>query len=373
MKATAAALAAVMLAGSAASAQDGATLVEDESVFPFHGFLVSGYGSTGYSATFLDGVTPNQFSASLSPVFLFQIRDRFLFESELEFGFEEGVTETSLEYAEVLYALTNNVTVGVGKFLLPFNVFSERLHPSWINKMTAPPPTYGGHHGPPGPADPLLPILSDFGAQVRSSFDLGGWWYATAVGYVTQGPQLMAEEPDTAAEGHALPELAFGSSVEDNNEQKMVGGRVGIGLAPYVEVNVSGMTGAYDVAGRSFSALGVHAEMRHMGFELHGEYTRTLTELEPEIAGEPPENARRAGYFVQIERRFGAIEPVIRWSQILTGETEDEVVSEPGRQIGLGMAYWLTPSVALKAEYQVNREETEIGNDRFALQWAFGF
>ena len=110
-----------------------------------------------------------------------------------------------------------------------------------------------------------------------------------------------------------------------------------------------------------------------MGFELHGEYTRTLTKLEPEIAGEPPENARRAGYFVQIERRFGAIEPVIRWSQILTGETEDEVVSEPGRQIGLGMAYWLTPSVALKAEYQVNREETEIGNDRFALQWAFGF
>ena len=373
MRAIAGAMAAVLFLGPAATAQDGPTLVDEQSVFPFHGFLVSGYGSAGYDASFLDGATPNQFSASLSPVLLFQIRDRFLFESELEFEIEEGVTATSLEYAEVLYALSNNVTVGAGKFLLPFNVFSERLHPTWINKMTGPPAIYGGHHGTPGPADPLLPLLSDFGVQVRSAFDLGSWWYGTAVAYVTQGPQLMEEEPDTAADGHAIPELAFGSSVEDNNEQKLVGARVGLGFAPYFEVNLSGMTGAYDPDGRDFSALGVHLEVRHRGFELHGEYTRTATELEPEVPGEAAETARRSGYFVQLERRFGDVEPIIRWSQILAGKTEDATVTEPGHQIGLGLAFWLTPSVVLKGEYQVNREEIEIDNDRFALQWAFGF
>lgn len=380
MRKIAAAVACLMLFGSAASAQDGPTLVEDESVFPFHGFLVSGYGSTGYSAQFLESGTPNSFSASLSPVFLFQIRDRFLFESELEFGFEEGVTETSLEYAEILYALSNNFTVGVGKFLLPFNVFSERLHPSWINKLATPPPVYGGHHGAEGPADPMLPLLSDFGVQLRSSFDLGGWWYGTAIAYVTQGPQTEAVEDghaDTtvADPGHVdLPTLTFGSSIEDNNQQKMVGGRIGLGLAPYFEINLSGMTGPYDAAGRrGFSALGAHLEMRHRGFEMHGEYTRTFLELEPEAPGDAAETARRDGYFIQIERRFGDLEPIVRWTQILAGETDHEVVTDPGRQLGLGLAYWLAPSVVLKAEYQLNREEHESANDRLALQWAFGF
>lgn len=377
MKAIVAAVAASVLLASATSAQDGPTLVEDESVYPFHGFLVSGYGSTGYEVRFLDTGTPNEFSASLSPVFLFQIRDRFLFESELEFELEEGVTATALEYAEILYALSNSVTVGVGKFLLPFNIFSERMHPSWINKMPSAPPIYGGHHRGGGPADPLLPVLSDFGIQLRGSLDLGGWWYGTATAYVTQGPQEAVEEEHTepTEPDHAeLPELTFGSSAEDNNQNKMVGGRVGLGLAPYFEVNLSGMTGEYDPAGeRGLSALGVHLEMRHRGFELHGEYMHTSLELEPEAPGEPPETARRDGYFVQVERRFGNLEPIVRWAQILAGETEHEVVTDPGHQISLGLAYWLTPAVVLKAEYQINREEHGTGNDRLALQWAFGF
>lgn len=49
------------------------------------------------------------------------------------------------------------------------------------------------------------------------------------------------------------------------------------------------------------------------------------------------------------------------------------MATEPGRQLALGLAYWLTPAVVLKAEYDINREEHQTDNDRFALQWAFGF
>lgn len=35
---------------------------------------------------------------------LFQISDRFLFEAELEFELEEGITETGLEYAQIATA-----------------------------------------------------------------------------------------------------------------------------------------------------------------------------------------------------------------------------------------------------------------------------
>lgn len=308
----------LMILATSASAQDTLTSgLEADPVFPSHGFLVSGYGSAGYSARFLEDAKPNTFSASLSPVFLFQIRDRFLFESELEFEFEEGLTETSLEYAEILYALGNNFTVGVGKFLLPFNVFSERMHPTWINKLTAAPPTYGGHHAAGGPADPMLPVLADFGVQLRASFDLGGWWYGTAVAYVTQGPQLEVEEheeePEPGDEHVELPTLLFGSSVEDNNEQKMVGARIGLGFAPYLEINVSGMTGAYDETGSlDLSAIGTHLELRYSGMELHGEYTRTLLDIAPHEAGEEIETLARDAYFLQVARRFGDVEPVVR-------------------------------------------------------------
>ncbi len=115
----------------------------EEAVSPGHAFLVSGYGSASFRAVFAENSTPNNFAALIAPIFLFQASDRFLFEAELEFELEEGVTVTQLEYAEVLYGLTNNLKVGAGKFLLPFNAFTERVHPTWINKFVSPPPIYG--------------------------------------------------------------------------------------------------------------------------------------------------------------------------------------------------------------------------------------
>lgn len=353
-------------------ASQGNGLVTDPSLLPYHGFLVTGYGSTGYTATLLDGATPNSFTASLSPVFLFQIRDRFLFESELEFEFEDGGTAVGLEYAQIGYSLTNNITVGAGKFLLPFNVFSERLHPTWINKLASPPALYG-HHGGPGPTDAMLPVLSDIGAQLRSSFNLSGFWYLTATGYVTQGPQLEEAHEELPAEpGHAVPEIAFGNSVEDNNENKLLGGRIGIGVSPYFEVNVSGMTGAYDPSGSlDFDAVGVHVEGRRRGLEVHGELIRTTMALPPETVGGEIETLVRDGYTAQLGYRVGSFEPVVRWSRLFPGETEHEELVGPGRQLGVGLAYWMTPSLVAKAELLVNRGDNE--KERLAIQWAFGF
>lgn len=347
------------------------TALTDASILPYHGVLLTGYGSTGYAAKFMDGATPNSFTASVSPVLLFQIRDRFLFETELEFEFEDGGTAVGLEYAEIGYSLTNDVTVGVGKFLLPFNVFSERLHPTWVNKLASPPAVYG-HHGGPAPTDPMLPILSDIGVQVRSSFDLGRFGYLTAVGFVTQGPQLEEEADMPADPGHMVPELAFGSTVQDNNQNKMVGGRIGVGVAPYFEVNVSGMTGSYDPAGdQGFDALGVHVEGRRRGLEAHGELVRTSTELPPDTLTGAIETLTRTGYAAQLAYRLGSFEPVVRWSQLLPGKTEDEELVEAGRQLAVGLDYWMTPSLVLKAEFLVNRGENEY--ERLAFQWAFGF
>lgn len=344
--------------------------------FPGHGFMITGYGGASYQATFADGTTPNDFKATLNPVLLWQIGDQFLFESEIEFGLEEGQTETELEYAQIDYSLNDNLKLVAGKFLLPFNIFGERMHPTWINGFVSFPAIYGGHHGGSGPAPPLIPVLNDVGVQARSTFNVGRFGYLTAAAFVSQGPALEepgADEEPTEPHAHEIPEVVWGTNFEDNNQDKMIGGRVGVGVAPYFEVNLSALTAAYDPEGDlRFSAYGLHGEGRYRDFELHGEWIHTDQDVPDEDTGEV-NVLGRDGYWAQLSYRIRKWEPEVRWSQIFESDLEEETATPGGRQLALGVAYWLQPSLAVKAEYLINDEETEVDNDRLAVQWAFGF
>lgn len=365
--------------------------------FPRHGFVLTGYGAAGYSTVFAEDAQPNNFSALVAPVMLFQISDRFLFESEFEFELEEGVTRTRLEYAQVDLSLSNNLTFVGGKFLLPFNTFTERYHPTWINRFVSMPPLYGGHHGGSGPANSLLPVLSDVGAQLRGSFRLGQFGFLTASAFISQGPSPEAgheeEEESTEEGGHAQnttlrngddghhdeaaapASVAHGATFVDNNEDKMVGGRVGFGLAPYFEVNLSGMTAAYDSTGsQRYSALGAHVEGRYNAVTLHGEWTQTIQEVGAEAVREGDDTLSRSGYWLQGSYRYRKWEPLLRWSQIFDGNLGDEVIFPGGDQLALGLNYWIESSLFVKAEYLVNLGDGhEATSDQLALQLAFGF
>ena len=388
------------------AAQDPGDASDDaEQFFPRHGYLLTGYGAAGYTTVFAEGDNqPNNFSAILAPVMLFQISDRFLFESEFEFELEEGVTETQLEYAQVDLSLTNNLTLVAGKFLLPFVNFSERYHPTWINRFITMPAVYGGHHGQTGPTEALLPVLSDVGAQLRGSFPVGRFGFITAAAFVSQGPRTEREHEEeeeqhgeeeetpggaeaaasttavslSEGEDHeavSAPELVHGTTFTDNNEDKMLGGSVGFGLAPYFEVNVSGMTGAYDPAGDlRFSALGAHVEARHKNLMIHGELIRTIQEVPEDDVLEGDDTVSRAGYWIQTSYRWNRWEPLVRWSQLFDGGLGDETLFEAGRQLALGLDYWIEPSLFIKAEYTINIEDgPDVDNNRLALQIAFGF
>ncbi len=359
-----------------------------QAFFPRQGFLLTGYGGAGYNAVFADGNNPNNFSALFAPIMLFQISDRFLFEGEFEFEIEDGVTATDLEYAQVDVSLNNNFTLIAGKFLLPFSTFSERFHPSWINRLVSFPATYGAHGAAAPPFDPLLPIVKDIGVQLRGAFTTGPFSTITAEVFVTQGPTPAPEEEPAAApkavgadgvdEGPV--DLAFGNNSADNNQNKLVGGRVGYSIAPYFEVNVSGMTGAYDDTGDlQFSAMAVHLEARHRQFTVHSEIIQTWQEFLP-LAADPGkalanhiETLSRNGYWVQLAYRTGKWQPVVRWSQLFKGKVAGETVVEDGRQLALGIDYWFEPTLALKTEYLINDESVDIANNRLAIQLAFAF
>lgn len=334
-----------------------------QRVVPTNQLVITGYGTIGYNYRASDE-RENAFATSFNPVFLFQFQDRVLFEAELEFELEEGVTETGLEYAQVDILLADNLTLVGGKFLLPFGVFGERLHPTWINKFPTAPPLYGHHISQFG-AEPLLPVLADVGVMARGALAHEGHQIALNA-YVVQGP--AAEVP---ASGEA-PELEWPASSSDNNLNKTVGARLDLSLLPWAELNFSILNGDYDSEGiLDLTAFNLAGELHLNKLELRGEYLETRQEIET-LAGFP--TIKRSGWYAQASYRWKAWEPVLRWTQVFDTKLGGNQQSRGAWQVGLGLDYWFNPSIALMAGYELNRERgAELKNDRFVIHIAYGF
>lgn len=360
------------------------TAQEDQAIpthLPSHEFIVTGYGTAGWLA--VDEEEPNSFFASVSPLLLFQFGERYLFEAELEFQIEEGVTQTGLEYAQIDFFLNDNLTLVAGKFLVPLGVFGERLHPTWINRFATNPPIYG-HHG--GAFEPLLPIMADFGAMVRGAWAMGGGRSLIASAFVTQGPFAEAhgdEEPDSMEQVEPVAprhEFEFGEATDDLTDDKMVGGRVGWIIAPSFEVDVSGLTGEFNDEGSRLYALNGAAEFRRGGFELRGEVVGLWYEVDVEGEEPPPGEeahgevvtARTGGFYTQASRRLGRWEPLVRWTQAFDVSADGLDSTEGFQQLAVGLDYWFSPSIAIMAAYEANGLEADVA-DRFVIHWSFGF
>ena len=257
----------------------------------------------------------------------------------------------------------------------------------------------------------MLPVLSDIGVQLQGNFSVGRFNTLSAAVYITQGPTpgggAHAEEEEVHDEGDEhdeggeqdegghdiggqLVDLSFGGDVTDNNTNKMVGARIGYSVSPYLEVDLSGVTGMYNSVGDlRFTAFAVHAAARYGPFTLHGEFIQTRQDLmeieedhgegEGELKDEPEEKGHtdsltRNGYWVQAAYQWGKWEPVLRWSQLFEAEVEGTTLVESGRQFAVGLNYWIESSLALKVAYVLNEEGgLDVANNGVAVQLAFGF
>lgn len=178
-------------------------------------YMIRGYAD----ANFISGEGETSFgNARFVPLFIYKQSDRLLFEGELEFEIEDGEVEMAIEYANFYYQLSPNITVRMGKILVPFGTFFDRLHPSWINKMPTVPLGYG-HDG-------ILPT-SDLGIELRGAGFLGGMRTNYSL-YLTNGPRIEDGEDEAEEVGMIVPESDI-----DNNKNKAVGGR--FGLFPFAD------------------------------------------------------------------------------------------------------------------------------------------
>lgn len=342
--------------------------------------LLSGYGAIGYGID-TEGENPNDFSAGASLVPLVGIDDDLLFEGEIEFSLHDQSTLVSLEHASVHYLGFESLRLTAGKFHLPFGVWH---HTNWVNRMPSPPLLYEDAHGEP-PSEGLLPILFDLGGMAEWTLPFG--MMTSITGWVSQGPRAGVAHGHSDEEAHGgeepppegeeeeeslVPALAYGSNYEDNNGTKMFGARLRTMLPGGIMLAGSGYRAAYDeaadlnVTGYNLSVMWSPGDDFRPMFDFRGEMIWLDQEF---LHHDELEAVDHGGYYLQLSRRFDAVEPVVRWSALPEVEAGHDIFQESHRQLAVGVNYWLKPSSPLKIAYQWEPDYP----DRLVAEWALGF
>lgn len=357
-------------------------------------FMLRGYAHSGFEAVENDKgkYDMNFVGGSFAPIFMYKQSDKLFFEAELEGEYEGGVFELGLEYADINYVLNKYMMLRLGKFLLPFGTFGEKLHPAWINRLATLPLGFG--HGGIAPT-------SDIGVELRGAGYFGNlkWNYQL---YVINGPQLN----DGSVDPNEAGMLNF-NTINDNNNDKSIGARIGIfpfsnssleigfsGLtgkvgaqnSPYE--NTSAMLGAIDLSFvKNISQLGV--------IDIKGQINYSKVDnnsyLLPDTNLYYTFNNESYAYYAQISYRPAFVnnkviknfELVTRYSEMQTAKSS--LWGQNSNTLAFGLSYWFDWRTSLKIGYQIGnsvnnpnnmnsmKDKPNINSNIFYIHWAIGF
>ena len=366
----------------------------NETPLSIYGTLVGGYelfpDQRGAGRFFFEG---------FQPVFLLQLNDHILLETELEFGLEE----VEVGYAQMDYIVTDWLTVVAGRYLAPIGFFNERIHTAWINKLPDPPLMFRQV----SPGDFSLNGVQLRGAQylfdspVKLEYSL----------YAANGLRLPAEEELTALAN--LGELA--ETTTDINDAIAWGGRLGFWV-PEWGFNAGFSTffnRPYDdEAGPHINLWGFDFGFRKGNWDVRFEYANMYQRSPPlpgeeeagggaeeegegaEVPEEPaPLRIRRRGFYFQVAYRpldsahqvLRNTEFVFRFGRVrFRGIHPDDLelhefrspvdVPVDRNQYTFGINYYFYPSLVWRVAYQINQERgIDLNDNVFLTQLAWGF
>jgi hypothetical protein len=338
-------------------------------------FLLAGWAEGMFEAR---NGSVSTFSASLNPIFLWELTPKILFDGRLEIEPSGGGTNVNLVNAQISYLFNDYVALGVGEFFSPSNVFVERFEPQWINRLPDRP--IGVYHG-------VLPNIS-VGAQVRGGFPIGPTRVDYAL-YVSNGPTLSTFDARTAGT------LDF-NSYTDNNDDKAIGGRVGFLPIPGVEVGYGFETSKPGFQGTTFADVRALVQSVDLEITRNSDLLKGRINLFAQYAwskvdhavydpdgslgfGPLPLTAKRDGGYAQIAYRptkldidlLRNLEMIFRWDHLSANPSGLGDPEETRWTIGLD--YWLSPSTVIKAAYEWDKPNGERNRNALFFQTAMGF
>ncbi len=225
--------------------------------------LVTGSVNVDMSLNPGETVRSNFNGLGFSPIFLWKISNKILFESEVDFFYDAGQPGYEIMYAKLSYVLNKYMAIGAGEMLTPFSAYIERLHPVFVEKFPNTPLYMHGMEGMPA----IGPNHAEMGVDLRGGIPLGSA-KMNYVLYISNGPILNdGTTTATARVAHGAtmpmptgepndPMMAGSVTYEnnfDNNSNKAVGFR--FGFLPFSNSSFEiGAAGNYGVAGNPGTA-----------------------------------------------------------------------------------------------------------------------
>ncbi len=342
-------------------------------------FVLVGYTSVTAKFNKEDGAAFN--NLVFNPIFLWQPHKNIIIEAEMETEIEGTETKIDMGYANASFFLNKYLTVRTGKFISPFGIFQDRLHPSWINKLPTVPVGTGEDELGVGPT-------SEIGIDFRGGIPLGSSKMNYSV-FFSNGAQLITDPADPDKQGTLL----YGS-VETINKKFTAGGRLGllpfsnssleIGFS-YRNGNVGDKNSVYKSVGSQMYALDLtyvkQLDFIKGMFDVKAQWNKVNVDKAEYIdPGDPTGNTlytfenKRSSFFTQAAYRpsmsqskfLKKTELVFRYAGFNppTGAKGLEEI----KQYTYGINYWFTWRTAFKAAYQSQKD-----SNAFFLQVAVGF
>ena len=316
----------------------------------FHGFLsLEAPFSEGKDETEKD--SSNIFKQTeLTFWFGTQILQNLSFNSELEM--DDGFEKFEIE-----------------KFKFDWNIFEEKLvvsagkfyYPMGIERFVESVP-YNKLIDRPNPSIKIIPgTYSDVGILLYGAiptFCNTRLKYEFAITNGLSGPEGKGEQ-----------------GLEDNNDDKAIGGRIGIEIFSGLEIGGSYSTGKYDDDEKlRIDFIGADVTFQKCGFEIRSEVIRSNVER-PKISGG---SFDRFGYYFQASYRYSPeinylsyIEGVARFDSV---DPNDLVTDEnDADRIAFGLNYSPLEHVKIKFEYEMENEATEDIENKGFFQVIFSW
>jgi len=272
----------------------------------------------------------------ISPVLAAPIGDHWLIESRGELqGFisrENGTTGpyqgqffTALDYAQLDYIANSHVTITVGRFLTPFNIYNERYGPAWIRNLQ----------------DPA--IIYTIGTRTSASSD----------GVMLRGVAAAGEK----WEWNYTAYLSALSNIQNLQAGRAGGGRTGIVL-PDAGIEI-GTSYQRFLQGRDYNAAGTYFVWQPPSIPL---------DVRNEYAHSPSGQGYwlEAAYRLARDRRnisgLARLQPVARVQQFFKGTPSPQAFlpSRDTNRFDFGLNYYLPHEVRLNGSY--GRQFSASGN-----------
>jgi hypothetical protein len=321
----------VLLASTLAVAQSGVPIISGGA-----GFV----STTDGGHTFLQPI--------IAPVVVIPLGPKFEVESRIDLrefiaktnGSYDAQGSYSVEYLQLDYQVASQMIVSVGRFLTPFNTYTERISPIWIRNFQD------------------VPLIFAIGTRTTGSSD----------GAMVRGAAVSRKDWQLNYTGY----LSANSTLDKFESGRSAGGRTGVFFTkPRLEVGVSYQRFLQD---QHYNALGTY---------LWWEPRRAPVEFRSEYAHSPSGH----GYWLEGAFRFvkapistsllARLEPIVRVEQFwrLKAQPGDQLPTSDAKKAEAGLNYYLPKQVRLNASYgrQFNTLSPDRNTWNFAITYRFLF